>query len=154
MKSAHSFTLSKEDRLLSTRLANFLYFASLAKSEVAAATISKYKDRRWEIGLSRNPSEVPFWPTIPLRIPSLTVLYPVSAETVHTFSYTPSLLWRGPSTRWQVLVRESRHSGGFLRSRRAATRSTWEHELRKAPMRIGRQRRSCTGRVPSRDRRT
>lgn len=33
MKSAHSFTLSKDCRALSTMLVNFLYFASLARSD-------------------------------------------------------------------------------------------------------------------------
>lgn len=37
MKSAHSFTLSKLARLLSTAEASFLYFASLASKLVAAA---------------------------------------------------------------------------------------------------------------------
>ena len=37
MKSAHSLTLSKLARLLSTAAASFLYFASLASKLVAAA---------------------------------------------------------------------------------------------------------------------
>lgn len=37
IKSAHSFTCSKLDRLLSTIPANFLYLASLANKLVAAA---------------------------------------------------------------------------------------------------------------------
>jgi hypothetical protein len=37
IKSAHSLTLSNDCRQRSTRLANFLYFASLARRDCAAA---------------------------------------------------------------------------------------------------------------------
>lgn len=40
MKSAHSFTLSNDCRLLSTWSANFLYRPSLARSDAAAANVS------------------------------------------------------------------------------------------------------------------